>query len=107
MFSGNKQKSLYRQKSMRRRLITIKNQAGIHCRPSSVILTTIQQEFPDHLFELKTGDKITELSSILALISLGLAKGTEVILQVTGEKEEEAIDRIGNLFESDFDFPPR
>jgi phosphocarrier protein len=37
---------------MQERLVTIRNKAGIHCRPSSVILNTISKEFPDHRFEV-------------------------------------------------------
>lgn len=93
---------------MQKRVVTIRNRAGIHCRPSGVILTTIKNEFPDHRFQVITGDgEATELDSMLALISLGLGKGTSVILQVEGIDEERAIRRIGDLFEYEFDFPPK
>ena len=35
---------------MKQRVVTIKNKAGIHCRPSSAILTVIMNEFPGHKF---------------------------------------------------------
>lgn len=93
---------------MQERVVTIRNNAGIHCRPSGVILTAIKNEFPDHQFQLLTADGgCTELDSILALISLALSKGTSVTLQVEGIDEEKAIKRIGDLFEFEFDFPPR
>jgi phosphocarrier protein len=93
---------------MKERIVTVKNNAGIHCRPSSVILTAINKEFPDHRFQLLTADGcITELDSILALISLGLSKGTTVTLQVEGIDDDRAVKRIGDLFEFEFDFPPR
>jgi phosphocarrier protein len=93
---------------MRERVITVKNNAGIHCRPSGVILTTIKNEFPDHRFQLYTADgAITEIDSMLALISLALTKGSSATLQVEGIDEDRAIDRIGDLFEFEFDFPPR
>lgn len=93
---------------MLERVVTIRNNAGIHCRPSSVILSTIKAEFPDHRFQLLTADgEITELDSILALISLALSKGTSATLQVEGIDEDRAITRIGDLFEFEFDFPPK
>ena len=93
---------------MKERVITVRNNAGIHCRPSGVILTTIKNEFPDHRFHLLTADgSITEVDSILALISLALTKGTSATLQVEGVEEERAVKRIGDLFEYEFDFPPR
>lgn len=92
---------------MRKRLITVRNRAGIHCRPSSAIVNAMQQEFPDHLFEVTVGDTTTEINGILELLSLGLTRGAEAILRVEGPDEERAIERIGDLFEYEFDFPPR
>lgn len=92
---------------MQERLVTIRNKAGIHCRPSSVILNTINQEFPDHRFEVILEGVATELNSILALISLGLSCGTQAVIQVEGIDEEKAIKRIGDLFEYEFDFPSK
>jgi len=92
---------------MKERVFTVKNKAGIHCRPASVILNTIQQEFPLHRFEVETSEGETELNSILSLISLGLACGAEGVLRVEGPDEESAVKRIGDLFEFEFDFPPR
>ncbi len=93
---------------MQERVVTVKNNAGIHCRPSGVILTAIKNEFPDHNFQLLTADgEITQLDGMLALISLALTKGSSVRLQVEGVDEEKAVKRIGDLFEYEFDFPPQ
>lgn len=92
---------------MQERLVTIHNKAGIHCRPSSVILNTINKEFPGHRFEVVIDGVPTELNSILALISLGLSCGAQAIVQVEGVDEEKAIKRIGDLFEYEFDFPEK
>ena len=93
---------------MQERIVTVKNNAGIHCRPSGVILTAIENEFPDHMFQLQTADgEITQLDSMLNLISLALSKGSSVKLQVEGVDVERAVKRIGDLFEYEFDFPPR
>ncbi|MDD3153737.1 MAG: HPr family phosphocarrier protein [Victivallaceae bacterium] len=93
---------------MVKRIITIRNKAGIHCRPSGVILHTIQQEFPDHEIFLQTPDGAENpVDSILTLISLGLSCGKSCVLTVSGAEEERALKRIGDLFEFEFDFPPR
>lgn len=89
------------------RKFSVCNTAGIHCRPSSVILNAIKKEFPDCRFEVRTSETSVELDSILALISLGLSKGTTAELRVSGPNEEAAAKRIGDLFEYEFDFPPR
>ena len=88
--------------------VKIYNEAGIHCRPSSVILTTIKSDFPDTNFTLITDDHPpTELNSILNLISLGLHYEDEALLQVEGPNEENACAIIAGLLENEFDFPPR
>ena len=92
---------------MQERLIRVKNKAGIHCRPSGVILNAVNQEFPDDRFTIVTAAGETALDSMLALISLGLACGAEALLRVEGPDEERAIKRIGDLLEYEFDFPPR
>ena len=92
---------------MQERLVRIRNKAGIHCRPSGVILNAVNQEFPDHRFTIVTPSGETVLDSMLALISLGLACGSEALLRVDGPDEERAVKRIGDLLEYEFDFPPR
>lgn len=92
---------------MKHRTIRVRNAAGIHCRPSGVILNAVKEEFPYHSFTVRTADGVTELDSILSLISLGLCKGDQAELSVEGPDEEKAIQRIGDLFEFEFDFPPR
>ncbi|MDD4817698.1 MAG: HPr family phosphocarrier protein [Victivallaceae bacterium] len=92
---------------MKERSVTIKNRAGIHCRPASAILTVIMNEFPGHTFIVTTGDGECELTSILNLISLGLQCGAKATLKVDGPNEDVAIVKIGDLFEYEFDFPPR
>jgi len=88
--------------------VKIHNKAGIHCRPSSVILTTIKMEFPDTTFMLtKDGEEPIELNSILGLISMGLHCENEALLQVEGPKAEEACERVAFLFENEFDFPSK
>ena len=87
--------------------MTIRNKAGIHCRPSGVILNAIRDEFPDHRFRLAAKGSEIELESMLDLLSLGLSRGTEARLIVEGPDSDKALKRIGDLFEYEFDFPPR
>ena len=93
---------------MQERIVEIKNQAGIHCRPSSEILNILTGKYPDHSVVVSAGGETVEINgSILALISLGLACGTSAVLRIEGPREAEAIKEIGDLFEHEFDFPPR
>ena len=92
---------------MQERPIKVRNRAGIHCRPSGVILNAIREEFPGHRFSIVTAEGATEIDSMLELISRCLTCGAEAVLRVEGPEEERAIRRIGDLFEYEFDFPPR
>ena len=93
---------------MKERLFTVRNSAGIHCRPSSVILNAINANYSGNTFFVATDDgQEIEVNSILTLISLGMTNGTQAMLRVEGPDEDKAIQEIGDLFETEFDFPPR
>ena len=92
---------------MQKRTVCIRNTAGIHCRPASVILNKVTGDFPETVFTLVFGDEEVEINGILALISLGLCCGSKAELRAEGKDEERAIAEVGDLFEKEFDFPPR
>lgn len=92
---------------MKEREFTIKNRAGIHCRPSGEILNVLNKNYPGHEVEIIYNGETTEITgSMLSLISLGLAFGATGILRINGPEEEKAICEIGDLFEHEFDCPP-
>ncbi len=88
------------------RKVTIRNQAGIHCRPASMILKAAT-EMSDHSFSVIHNDIEVPLSSILSLISLGLQRGDTVTVKAEGPDPEYACGKMAELFEYEFDFPPR
>ena len=87
--------------------MAVRNRAGIHCRPSAVILNAIRDEFPDCRFRLTVSGESVALESMLDLLSLGLTRGSEAVLTVEGPDPDKALKRIGDLLEYEFDFPPR
>jgi phosphocarrier protein HPr len=91
---------------MAEKTVKVKNEAGIHCRPSSRIMQKVL-EYPDCTFNLETSKGSADLSSILSLMSLGLQKGDKVTIKVEGSNDEAVCDEIADLFEYEFDFPPR
>ena len=88
---------------METKAVTIRNKAGIHCRPSSAIMMAAEA-FPGCKFSVRTIRGVTELNSILDLLSLGLQLGDEVEISVTGPQEAEACAKIAELFATEFDF---
>ena len=51
--------------------VRIQNKAGIHCRPSSLIMATVEQ-YPGNTFLLTGSRGSSSMTSILDLLALGL-----------------------------------
>jgi len=90
---------------MTERSAIIRNEAGIHCRPSAVILKEVKQYAGEVVVCSEFGE--TRLDSVMSLLSLGLDEGREIRIRVSGPDEEKVADRMVELFEYNFDFPPR
>jgi phosphocarrier protein HPr len=90
---------------MVKRDAVINNNAGIHVRPSGVIMKEVSS-FKGTV-TIQRGGSSTELNNIMALLSLGLLHGDNITIQVEGPEEEEEADRLVELFEYNFDFPGR
>jgi phosphocarrier protein len=84
---------------------TIQNEQGIHCRPSALILNAIQGFEGD--ISIQADDQLVPLKSVLDLMSLGLEQGRTITIRVDGGDEESMCQRLVELFETNFDFPPR
>lgn len=82
----------------------IMNIAGIHCRPSAVIIKKAMDCEATILIDSPRGS--CELNSVLELISLGLEQGTHMTISVSGKEEESVCQQMVELFETTFDFPP-
>lgn len=90
---------------MQVRRAIIQNAMGIHCRPSAVIV----KEFQGYsgVIRISNARGSCDVSSVLQLISLELYQNSEVQIEVEGENEAAVADRLVQLFETHFDFPPR
>jgi phosphocarrier protein HPr len=86
---------------MKQETVTIKNRAGIHARPSALIVKTAN-EYESEIF-LELDDMRINAKSIMGIITLGA--NYKSILQVIaeGEDEEEAVNAIVKLFENRFE----
>jgi len=84
---------------------TIQNEHGIHCRPTALIIRTIGDYSGQIMVACESGK--SNPRSMLGLMSLGLAKGTHITIQVDGPDEVEMAHRMKELFETHFDFPQK
>jgi phosphotransferase system HPr (HPr) family protein len=87
---------------MTRKQATVRNSAGIHCRPSAVIVREAMAYAGESWVECDAGK--ANLRSILELVALGLTQGTRVKVSVEGPDERAFCNRLARLFEHHFDF---
>lgn len=82
----------------------ITNSQGIHCRPSAVIVKELQGYSGQ--IRLSNDHGACDISSVMQLLSLELQPGTKVQIEVEGDQEETVADRLVELLEAHYDFPP-
>ena len=86
---------------MQERIIKVSNRAGIHARPSAIIVQATKN-IKSNVFIEKDTYRINA-KSIMGIITLGAAYGTELKLIAEGEDEIAAIEILTKLFESKFE----
>ena len=83
---------------MKTEKVILKNETGLHARPASE-LTKVSAKFKCDI-KIKTGEKEINPKSILSIMSAGLTANTELEIICDGEKEQEAIGEIKQIFEN-------
>jgi phosphocarrier protein len=83
------------------RKITINNRAGIHARPAAMLVEASKNFICSIYFE--KGSERVNGKSIMGLLTLGAAYGTELKIITEGEDEEQAMEKTVRLFESKFE----
>ena len=89
---------------MYRKKVTILNKTGLHARPASEFIS-MASKFKSRITIKKVGgDEEDEANakSIVMVLSLALAQGTEVEITAKGEDEAEAVDALVELVNSKF-----
>ncbi len=85
---------------MIKKKVTVKNAAGIHARPASVIVQEISRyksDFHIHMYGYRINGK-----SILGLLTLAAEQGAELELEMDGPDEKEAMKVMETLFDNGF-----
>ena len=80
--------------------ITVWKQAGIHARPSSIMVQTAAK-FKSKI-QLQAKGRSIDAKSILMVMGSGLVKDTEVKFCADGPDAEEAVKALAELIESGF-----
>ena len=86
---------------MTEKTVTVTNRAGIHARPSALLVQTTKN-FKSNIYIEKNNDRINA-KSIMGIITLGASYGTVLKIIADGEDEQIAVETIAGLFESKFE----
>lgn len=80
--------------------ITIKNEVGLHARPATFFIQKAN-EFSSGIWVEKEERRVNA-KSLLGVLSLGIVKGTTIVLIADGIDEEEAIASLVDLINDNF-----
>jgi phosphocarrier protein HPr len=84
------------------RKVVIASRTGLHARPAATFVKAAGRQ-PVPVF-IGVGDRTAvRADSLLAVLSLGARKGTEVILRAEGDRAEEALAALAELLARDLD----
>ena len=78
----------------------INNQVGLHALPATFFIQKAN-EFKSSIW-IEKDERRVNAKSLLGVLSLGIVKGTTVTLVADGADEQEAIDTLTALINSDF-----
>ncbi|MCL2545572.1 MAG: HPr family phosphocarrier protein [Oscillospiraceae bacterium] len=79
---------------------TINNQIGLHARPATFFIQKAN-EFRSSI-HVEKGTRSVNAKSLLGVLSLGIVRGTAITIIANGADEEEAVNALGEMIESDF-----
>ena len=85
---------------MRSTSLTLVNSLGLHARAASTLVDACKPFSSD--IRLILGDKTVDGKSITNLLMLGAPVGTEIVLEVSGEDENEAFETVRTIMNAGF-----
>jgi phosphocarrier protein len=85
---------------MIRSTITISNKLGLHARASAK-LTKLAGSYPCDVFLTRNGRRVNA-KSIMGVMMLAAGLGSEVEIEITGDREAEAMEALRNLISDKF-----
>ena len=83
-----------------KRVVVVPNKQGMHARPAEMFVRRAQQ-FQSKI-EIVHDNYRVEAKSIMNLLTLGAAQGTQLTLEAEGSDAQEAVDALAEVVEKDF-----
>jgi phosphocarrier protein HPr len=87
------------------RVVVVGSAAGLHARPAALVARAAgAQKVP--ITVRVAGRPPVPADSVLALLTLGAARGAELTLEARGDGAESALDHLATLITTDLDAVP-
>ena len=83
-----------------KRVVVVPNKQGMHARPADMFVRRAQQ-FKSKVEVVRDVFRV-EAKSIMNLLMLGAAQGTELTLEAEGSDAQEALDALAEVVEKGF-----
>ena len=83
------------------KILTVRNRAGIHARPASLIAQTANKFSSEILLE--NNDTTVNAKSIMGVITMAAGYNTNLVLKADGSDAADAVASIAALFENKFE----
>ena len=82
------------------KVVTINNEQGLHLRPAE-LFARLANKFESNVSLVKDTDRV-DGKSIINIVTLGAAKGTQLRIEADGADAEQAIAALAELVEKEF-----
>ena len=91
---------VYMEMPIAQRTVVINNPQGLHARPAEVF-ARLALKFDSEIEVIRDSLRV-DAKSILHVLTLGAAQGTELVLHAHGADAEAALEALARLVDSDF-----
>ena len=85
---------------MKSREVVITNASGLHARPATFFIQ--KANCYKCTLWVEKDDRKVNAKSLLGVLSLGITKGSSIVISAEGPDEEEAVNALCALIESNF-----
>lgn len=83
--------------------VTLEHEKGLHARPASVFVRTASDFNADVSVSKSDSESTADAKSSIGVISLSVESGDEIEITAEGMDAHQAVDRLVELVEADFE----
>lgn len=80
--------------------VVVQNQVGLHARPATFFIQKAN-EYKSSIW-VENQERKVNAKSLLGVLSLGITRGTDITIIADGVDEQEAVDALVGIIDSNF-----